>query len=145
MWCQMFCYHVVVKSCCLVLPVEIRLTVVVLRVPSASVVGIVPPFLQREFLILHTQHFLEKTKVCTFQNQPQGTAQIHQKSGSANHFKDFFLNLSRYYINDTLLPSTVLVKDHCMSLHLLSKSTKLNLQLSRSFNDMKKNCQSNEE
>lgn len=43
----------------------------------------------------------------------------------------------------TLLPSTVLVKDHCMSLHLLSKSTKLNLQLSRSFNDMK-NCQSNE-
>lgn len=52
--CQMFCYHVAVKSCCFVLLVEIRFAVVVIRIPSPSVVRIVPPFLQREFLILHT-------------------------------------------------------------------------------------------
>lgn len=54
----MCCYHVFVKSCCLVLVVELGLTVIVVRVTSASVVRIVPSFLQRQFLILYTQHFL---------------------------------------------------------------------------------------
>lgn len=54
----MCCYHAFVKSCCLVLVVELGLTVIVVRVTSASVVRIVPSFLRRQFLILYTQHFL---------------------------------------------------------------------------------------
>lgn len=44
--CRLFCYHAFSKSCCLVFLVEICLAVIVLRVPSPSVVGIVPSFPQ---------------------------------------------------------------------------------------------------
>lgn len=53
-------YHVVLQSCRHVLLIEICLTVIVFRVPSPSVVGIVPSLSQREFLIFDTQHFLYK-------------------------------------------------------------------------------------
>lgn len=87
--------------------------------------------------------FWKKQRFAHFKTSHKGLHKYIRNQGVLITLR-IFLNLSRYYINDTLLPSTVLVKDHCMSLHLLSKSTKSNLQLSRSFNDMKKNCQSNE-
>lgn len=49
-----------VKSCCLVLMVEFELTVIVIRVVSASVVRTVSSFTRRHFFFLYTQHFLHK-------------------------------------------------------------------------------------
>lgn len=45
-----------------VLLVELRLAVVVLGVPSSSVVGVLPPLAQGELLLLHAQHFLRGEK-----------------------------------------------------------------------------------
>lgn len=55
-------YHAAAKSCRFVLLVELRFTVVVVRVASSSVVGIFPPLSQRKFLFFHTKHFLYKSR-----------------------------------------------------------------------------------
>lgn len=49
-----------VKSCCLVLLVEFDLTVIVIRVASASVVWSVPSLTRSNFFFFDTQHFLHK-------------------------------------------------------------------------------------
>ena len=83
----MLVYHAA-TSRGLVLQVEICLAVIVVRVPPPSMVGILPPFAQREFLILHPQHFLLKYKSRRVEHLLKGsqaTAQIHQKH---NRVKD---------------------------------------------------------